>query len=315
MELRQLELFLAVMDSSSVTRAAGRVYLSPGAVSQQMHHLAEELGTELFVRSGRALAPTPAALRLAEYARGVIMRVRQIEQEFANQPASDPRPFRFATGATTLIYRLGPALRQIRQHYPQAQIEVKVAPTEEIVSGLLDRRFDLGLISLPYEEPGIQVTPLFDEELLVLQPAASRCANQTIGQIAPAAVASVPFVVYPRHSNMRTMIEKFFAGQGVQPRVVTEADDTEAIKGLVEAGFGYSMLPESAVLGQMRYYRLLRIAGHKLVRRKALATAKTEFPRALTKAVAVEIRESLAQPREAPARESKRMAKMAGAKA
>src|SRR5215470_14349831 len=121
MEIRQLELFLAVMDTGSVTRAAERVYLSPGAVSMQLHQLATELRTELFVRSGRKFLPTPAAMRLAEHARTIIRQVRQIEQEFEADPAKDTRPFHFATGATALIYCLGQPLRTVRSRYPNAE--------------------------------------------------------------------------------------------------------------------------------------------------------------------------------------------------
>lgn len=68
MDIHQLKLFLAVMDSSSMTRAAEKVHLSPGAVSLQLHNLADELHTELFVQSGKRLIPTPAAARLTEQA-------------------------------------------------------------------------------------------------------------------------------------------------------------------------------------------------------------------------------------------------------
>ena len=72
MDVHQLELFLAVMDSPSMTRAAEKIHLSPGAVSLQLHNLADELHTELFVRRGKRLIPTPAALRLAEHAKEVV---------------------------------------------------------------------------------------------------------------------------------------------------------------------------------------------------------------------------------------------------
>ena len=52
MDIHQLELFLAVMDAPSMTRAAEKIHLSPGAVSLQLHNLADELQTELFVRRG-----------------------------------------------------------------------------------------------------------------------------------------------------------------------------------------------------------------------------------------------------------------------
>ena len=81
MDIHQLELFLAVMDSPSMTRAAEKVFLSPGAVSLQLHNLADELHTELFVRSGKRLIPTPAALRLAEHAKNLVQLTSQIKQE------------------------------------------------------------------------------------------------------------------------------------------------------------------------------------------------------------------------------------------
>jgi DNA-binding transcriptional LysR family regulator len=114
MDIHQLELFLAVMESPSMTRAAEKVFLSPGAASLQLHNLADELHTELFVRSGKRLIPTPAAVRLAEHAKDLIKRMGQIKQEFQNDLATDIRPFHFATGVTTLIYQLGkpPAVAQ-----------------------------------------------------------------------------------------------------------------------------------------------------------------------------------------------------------
>ena len=100
MEFRQLELFLVVIEEASVTRAAEKNHLSPGAVSLQMHSLADHLQTELFIRRGKHLVPTPAALRLAEQARTVLIQMRQIEHEFSGDPLTDKRPFHFATGAS-----------------------------------------------------------------------------------------------------------------------------------------------------------------------------------------------------------------------
>src|SRR6202158_2848889 len=170
MDIHQLELFLAVMDAPSMTRAAEKIHLSPGAVSLQLHNLADELHTELFVRRGKRLIPTPAALRLAERAKEVVKMMGHIQQEFENDLAKDVRPFHFATGVTTLIYQLGAPLRQLRKEYPNADIGVTVGVTEQIGAGLLDRRFDLGLISLPVAEEELKIMPLFDEELLVLRP-------------------------------------------------------------------------------------------------------------------------------------------------
>jgi len=286
MDIRQLELFLAVMDASSVTHAAEHVHLSPAAVSLQLHSLADELQTELFVRSGRRLAPTPVAMRFAERARAVVKQMHQIQHDFENDANTDTRAFHFATGITSLIYQLGRPLRLLRKRYPKNDIQIFVGVTEEIVAGLLDCRFDLGLISLPVSEEKLKIMPLFEEELLLLRPVPNRVRNGHLGSIPTSDLEGVPFVLYPKRSNMRTIIDRFFAEIGMKPRVVMEADDTEAIKGLVEAGFGYSILPEHALRGRARFFQIHRIGRHRLVRRQALAMAQGEYPRKLTESIA-----------------------------
>src|SRR5712692_2169350 len=203
MDIHQLELFLAVMDSPSMTRAAEKIHLSPGAVSLQLHNLADELHTELFVRRGKRLIPTPAALRLAERAKEVVSLMGHIQQEFENDLSKDIRPFHFATGVTTLIYQLGGPLRQLRKRFPNAEIRVTVGVTEEMVSGLLDRRFDLGLISLPVPEENLKIVPLFDEELLIVRPSAHSAPSGRVRSIRAPELASIPFLLYPKRSNVR----------------------------------------------------------------------------------------------------------------
>jgi DNA-binding transcriptional LysR family regulator len=286
MDFRQLEIFLAVMEQASVTRAAEKVHLSPGAVSLQIHKLAAELRTDLFVRAGKQIAPTPAARHLAESARVVLGRVREIEQSFSGDPATDTRPFHFATGLTTLVHRLGRPLRKLRREMPQTPIRITVVPTEEMVSGLLERRFDLALITLPVNEEHLTILPLFEEELLILRHSPTPVRAWHVGNIKPCELAAASFLLYPGRSNMRAIINRFFQSLDIAPRVIMEADDTEAIRLLVEAGFGYSILPEFALRKQPRRFHTLRVPERPLLRNQALAMARTEYPRALTVSIA-----------------------------
>jgi len=294
MDIRQIEIFLAVMEYGSVTRAAEHVYLSPGAVSLQLQHLAIELHAELFVRSGKRFLPTPAAERLADLAKVVVSQMRAIQQEFAKDPSLDVRPFHLATGATTLIHRLGRPLRLLRRQYPHCQIQVTVSPTEEMVAGLLDRRFDLAVISLPFEEPNLEFLPLFEEELLIIRPSTKPSRSAKIRDISPEELASAGFILYPRRSNMRAIIEAFFRDLGITPQVTMEADDTEVIKKLVETGFGHSILPQSALQDRPRFFEIFRVRGRRIVRNQALAMVKSEYPRALTVSIAKFLQSTLA---------------------
>ena len=293
MDIHQLELFLAVMESPSMTRAAEKVFLSPGAVSLQLHNLADELHTELFVRSGKRLVPTPAAVRLAEHAKDLIKRMGQIKQEFENDLATDTRPFHFATGVTTLIYQLGKPLRQLRKQFPKAEIRVSVNVTEETVAGLHDRRFDLGLISLPVPEENLKIIPLFDEELMIVRPSSNKVRGHQTGSVRVTELTRVPFLLYPRGTVLRVLIDRFFKDIGVSPKVVMEAEDTEAIKRLVESGFGYSILPEHALRRRKGFFQTFRVDGHPITRSLALAMVQTDHPRKLTVSIAESLRTML----------------------
>jgi len=102
----------------------------------------------------------------------------------------------------------------------------------------------------------------------------------------PSDLAGAPFLLYPKRSNMRVLIDGWFHEIGVSPRVMMEADDTEVIKRLVESGFGYSLLPEFALRSQPKFFQTFRVPGHRLARKQVLAMARSEHPRALTMSIA-----------------------------
>jgi DNA-binding transcriptional LysR family regulator len=302
MDIRQLESLLEVIHSPTMTQAAENLRLSPAAVSRQIQALTSELGVDLFVKSGRKITPTPAALRLAEQATAVMVRFQYLKKDFANDAARDPLPFHFASGTTTLIYRLaspefGRPFNKLRKQLPNLDLHVSVLTTEAIVAGLLDRQFDLGLISLPVKTNNLRIIPLFDEELLLLRPSAKPVRGNHIGVVHPSQLENVPFLLYTKGTNMRQLIDSFLESVGLKPRVIMEASDTEAIKHLVESGLGYSILPEHALRRSMKFFQRLRIAGHRLVRRQAFAMPLTSRPRALTEYVATFLKKALDNPR------------------
>jgi DNA-binding transcriptional LysR family regulator len=115
MDIHQLELFLAVMESSSMTRAAGKFYLSPAAVSFQLHNLAGELNTELFVRTGKKVTPTPAARRLAEHARAIVKLTSQIKQEFEDRFGERCAAISLCHGRDYVDLSAGPAVAAVAE--------------------------------------------------------------------------------------------------------------------------------------------------------------------------------------------------------
>ncbi len=293
MEIYQLELFLAVVSAGSLTQAAKDRGLSAGAVSQQLQKLSADIGASLFVKAGRGLLLTPEGEQFAERARHLLNEVAELRHSFSGNADQDTSPFHFATGATTLIHGLSRPLRALRRRYRQAQIRVTVANTEEMVEGLLKRRFDLALISLPIEDDRLNITPLYEEELLLLRNSDKPLNGWRVGTIKPEDLNSEPFLLYPPDSNMRQLINQHFHSLGVNPHVSMEAADTEVILRMVEAGFGQSILPEYALRRSPRYFKVMRVEGARLFRRQALASLRSAYSRPLTHAISKLLQSSL----------------------
>lgn len=270
------------MATLSMTEAAKRVYLSPAAVSLQMKRLSDELGADLFTRVGNKLVPTSAAIRMHQHLGALMDMLHTIREDFPLDAACDSRPFVLGTGPTTLIYQLREPLSHLRKQFPRNEILVHVAPTQDIIYELEWKQIDLGIVSLPVDAPTVRLMPLFKEEMHVLMNAnvaPKRCRSISLKDL-----ANIPMILYSRGSSTRTLIDAMMQKNKLSLRVTMEADDTEAIKKLVEAGFGASILPEKA-LHNSPLLRTFTIQGEQLYREIAFATPVNAHPRKLTTAI------------------------------
>jgi DNA-binding transcriptional LysR family regulator len=215
-----------------------------------------------------------------------------IREDFPPEAECDSRPFVLGTGPTTLIYQLRRPLSHLRKQFPRNKIVVHVAPTHDIIYiyGLEWKQIDLGIVSLPVEGPTIRLTPLFKEEMLVLMNARDPTIRER--NVSLKDLANIPMILYSRGSSTRTIIDEMMRKHGLSLQVTMEAEDTEAIKKLVEAGFGASILPEKA-LHNSPLIRTFRIEGERLFRELAFATPANVHPRRLTTVIADYLRKRL----------------------
>jgi len=218
MDVRQLQLFLAVLDCASVTRAAERVNLTPGAVSLQLHSLAAELNTELFVRAGSGWRPPPRRGAWRNAPRGpqpAPLDRAGIRKRCHGRPApvplrhrrhgSDPPPGQAAAQAAQTV-----SAPRHRHHGLPHRGDGRGPARTAIRSGA-----DLATLS----SDNLETVPLFEEELLVLKPSLDRISGWHVAPAEPAELGKASFVLYPKRSNMRSMIDSFFKEIDVAPRV------------------------------------------------------------------------------------------------
>lgn len=149
MNLRQLEIFNAVMRASSMTEAARNLNISQPAVSTMLKHTEAQLGMKLFERAGGRLHPTPEAEILFADVEGIFARVETLRR--AAQGLRDGRTGMLSVAASpTLANALLPtAIASFRRSRPQVRVEVQSLLTEQVVQRVARREVDVGLVYEP----------------------------------------------------------------------------------------------------------------------------------------------------------------------
>lgn len=277
MDLHQLKVFQTAVKAGGFTLASRKLHLSQSTISQHIKQLEEELGCQLFLRVGKQVLPTQAGQLLREHCERIFQDVKNAEMSIQELTGLRKGKVRFGTGATTLIYQLPPVLEAYQALYPEVELIVVSDISEVIRQEVQAHRLDLGLVMLPVTETNLQVEPLFAEELQIALPARHPLAQKRSLRVSD--LSQLRFILYERKTVMRQLIDSFFAELGVQPQVTMVMENIEAIKSLIGAGLGASVLPVHAIGNEAadKKVRLLRVEKKRLHRQLSLITLKSSY--------------------------------------
>ncbi len=242
-----LRAFAQVPELGSFSAAAERLEISQPAVSLQIRQLERRFGVKLIERVGRRATPTPAGEELLRHARSIEAALDAATQAMQPHTAKIAGRVRIGTGATACIYLLPPILRALRERYPSLEIVVSTGNTAEMLRSVEENRIDIGLVTLPAPGRMFEVKPLADDEFVAIAPAKGPRLPR---EVTPALLATFPLVFYEPAANTRHLIDEWFLRARLAPKPVMQLGSVEAIKQLVGAGLGCSVLPRMAVPGQ-----------------------------------------------------------------
>jgi DNA-binding transcriptional LysR family regulator len=264
-------------------------------VSQHIKHLEEELNCLLFTRVGKKVLLTESGKLLESYCEKIFADLKSVEMAIRESNGLERGRLRFGSGATTLIYQSPPVLEKFRMKYPNVELVIMTDTTDVLVEALKAQRLDLVLGMLPISDRNLVVKPLCAEEIKIAISNQHALAQKST--VSPEEVATLPFILYERKTVMRRLIDQFFAGIGVDPKIVMVMENIEAIKSLVGAGLGASVLPEHAVSSRDdTRVRLISVANHPLWRHLGLVTLKSEFATAAVRAMSDLLSAELGKP-------------------
>lgn len=241
---RQLEVFRAVAETRSFTRACHALFITQSTVSQHIHELEAELKVKLFDRNRRNVALTPAGENLLQYSKHIFNLVA--EAESAVRAAQDPYSGRLSFGcaSSTLLYHLPPLLSEYARCYPNVQLKIFGGTIRDVITHLSSDALDLALVVLPVSLTDIRKVHLWDEGFFLVLPKRHALAHRRTLTIED--IAKEQFILHGRGQNTRRIVDRYLFQHGVSPQVPIEIADTETIKAMVAHNLGVSVLPESA---------------------------------------------------------------------
>lgn len=247
MELRQIKYFMEVAKREHVTEAANKLHVAQSAVSRQIFNLEEELGVDLFIREGRTVRLTRIGkvfLEHMERAMNVIDDATQVVEEYI-----DPEKGTIHIGfsASLASYILPTAIFNFRKQYPDVKFELYQNSYNALIDSVIKGDINIAILGpIPAKKEKIKSSALFTEDIVALLPSNHPLAKRS--SIKLTELRDESFVLFPEGYILREVIMDGCVQRGFRPKVSFEGKDLDAIKGLVSAGLGVTLIPEVTIV-------------------------------------------------------------------
>ncbi|NQZ52944.1 MAG: LysR family transcriptional regulator [Piscirickettsiaceae bacterium] len=233
--IRQFQIFEAVAQHLSYTRAAELLYLSQPAVSMQIKQLENEVEVPLFERIGKRLFLTEAGEELLIYARNISQQLAELDDVFNEIRGSERGRLTIAV-ATTANYFSLKLLGEFYRRFSGTKISLDVTNRESLLKHLNDNTVDMVIMGQPPEGLDVEATPFLENALVVIAPKGHELITQK--QIPLSVLQQETFIIREHGSGTRIAMERFFEQSGYSISSVMEMSSNEAINQAVEAGLG-----------------------------------------------------------------------------
>ncbi len=244
-ELRQLRYFVAVAEELHFTRAAKRLGMAQPPLSQQIRGLERELGVELFRRTKRHVELTEAGRAFLDGARRTLREAERAEADAARAARGEVGHLAIGFVGTAAVDVLPRVIRGYRHRFPDVRLSLHQHTTAEQVDLLRAGTIQVGFVRLPVHDASLVLDTVAREAVLAVVPEDHPLAGR--GEIELGELAGDRFILFPRPlgPGSHDRIMRMCNAAGFEPRIDQEAVEMHTIAGLVAAGLGVSLVPES----------------------------------------------------------------------
>lgn len=240
MELSDLNIFRAVVESGGITRAAEKLNRVPSNVTTRIGQLEDDLGVKLFVRESRKLRLSPAGATLLDKANRLLDLARETRE--AVQSETPRGVLKLGAYESTASVWLPGRLSEFQRAYPQVTLELHTWSLQRMIGGIMSGELEAALISGYDDDPRFEKIPLYDDEIVIVAP-------KSKDPLARGRKDEFMLLAFDDDCPHRHLIERWVREQIRPPTRVIEMSSNHALLGCVAAGMGIGMMPESVLPG------------------------------------------------------------------
>jgi DNA-binding transcriptional LysR family regulator len=251
MELRHLRYFVAVAEELHFGHAASRLHTAQPSLSQQIRDLERELKVDLFLRTKRRVALTPAGQRFLQEARGILSSAERAAGLAREAERGESSKLAVGISPETDWLFLGKALRLFAEQAPSVDIVFQNLTPEAQVDALRGGHIDVGFVGLPLEAEGMVTETTGRTRLVVALPEKHPMARKNDLRLEE--LSKEAYVLWPRHLSPGSydQLLSVFRRAGFGPPIAMEGGlpSTRTVLGMIAAGLTIALV--DPVLEQM----------------------------------------------------------------
>lgn len=267
--------FIEVAKREHISEAALHLHVAQSAISRQIANLEQELGVQLFDRIGRNVKLTSVGRSFLLHAERAIAELDLGIEEIKTYLNPEKGMIRIGFPSSFATQLLPSVISAFRKQHPDVEFQLRQGNYQFLMDAVKNREINLSFIGpLPTQDLELQSTELFTEPFSLLVPVQHRLANSSAVHLAELKQES--FIVFPSDFILHKTVIQACQSVGFQPKITSIGEDLDAIKGLVAAGLGITILPDSTLNeSTMRLTSKVKIQTPNLQRTVGLITPTT----------------------------------------
>lgn len=261
MNLRQLEVFLAVVENANFTRGAEAAFLSQSSASGHIADLEAEFGVRLLDRTGKKVVPTVAGRLLLQRARRILHGVRETELTMRRFVTVEEAPLAVSSSNVPGNYLIPAVLPAVYARFPGLTLTVLCDGSKEALDRLAREEVEIAVVGSRVTDERLASTTLVEDRVVLIMARDHRLAQAQALSLQE--LVAEPFILRTTGSGTGRAIEQALLAAGVglkQLRVRARLGSNEAVKRAVAEGVGVSFVSEFSVAKEFECGALVRVA-------------------------------------------------------